>query len=59
MYKDVFSETEAYDLPDTARTTHAINLQNESEPPYNPIYKLSESELEVLRNYLAKNMEKD
>jgi hypothetical protein len=33
-------------------------LQNESEPPYGPIYKLSESELEVFRNYLAENMER-
>jgi hypothetical protein len=33
-------------------------LQGESEPPYNPIYKFSESELEIFRNYLAENMEK-
>jgi hypothetical protein len=57
-YEDVFSETEVHGLPDTARTTHAIDLQNEGEPPYGSIYKLSESELEVLRNYLAENMER-
>jgi hypothetical protein len=57
-YKDVFSETEVYGLLDTARTTHAIDLRNESKPFYGSIYKLSESELEVLRNYLAENMER-
>jgi hypothetical protein len=45
-------------LLDTARTTHTIDLQNESEPPYGPIYKLSESKLEVFCNYLAENMER-
>jgi hypothetical protein len=57
-YEDIFSETETYNLSDTVKTTHAINLQNENKFPYDSIYKLSESELEVLRNYLAENMEK-
>jgi hypothetical protein len=57
-YEDIFSETKAHGLPDAARTIYAIDLRSEGKPPYDPIYKLSESKLEIFRNYLAENMEK-
>jgi hypothetical protein len=56
LFKDAFSETEVYDLFDTARITHAINLQNKSKSFYSPVYKFSKSKLEVLRNYFAENI---
>jgi hypothetical protein len=59
VYKDVFSEIEVYNLFNAARIIYTIDLRSESESLYGLIYKFSESELEIFRNYLAENMEKD
>jgi hypothetical protein len=44
-YADVFSEEEAERLPDENARQHAIDLIEGQEPPYGPIYSLSEKEL--------------
>ena len=49
-YQDVFSEEKANQLTARGRPEHAI--ETTSEPPYGPIYNLSEKELKVLREYL-------
>lgn len=52
-FKDVFSDTNAYILPEHGTHDHAIDLIDEKkQPPYGPIYNLSESELAVLRAYI-------
>ena len=43
-YADVFSEEAAGVLPDHAGHDHAIELVPGSNPPYRPIYNLSEPE---------------
>jgi hypothetical protein len=50
-YANVFSEEEAAILPPLKGLQHAIELDG-SEPPYGPIYSLSETELAVLWKYL-------
>ena len=57
-YADVFSETAAGMLPKHAEHDHAIELEPGTTPPYKPIYGLTETEREVLRNYLNKAQEK-
>lgn len=49
-FRDVFSEDAANTLPPRGRPEHAIELTG--DPPYGPIYNLSEKELKVLREYL-------
>jgi hypothetical protein len=51
LYADVFSEEKAEGLPELGRRTHAIDTAGQ-EPPYGPVYNLSESELATLREYL-------
>ena len=52
-FADVFSESNAYILPEHGEHDHAIDLIDETKaPPYGPIYNLSESELAVLRAYI-------
>lgn len=52
-FADVFSDTNAYVLPEHGSHDHAIDLIDESkQPPYGPIYNLSEPELAVLRAYI-------
>ena len=40
------------ELPPHRSFDHAIDMVEEKEPPWGPIYALSEKELEVLRTYL-------
>lgn len=49
--EDVFSNEEAGRLPPFKPGDHAIELDGQ-DPPYGPIYNLSQRELEVLRVYL-------
>jgi hypothetical protein len=51
-YLDVFSQKAADALPPHRRFDHAIELKGEEQPPWGPIYALSEMELKVLREYL-------
>ena len=48
---DVFSSEKAGHLPPLKEGDHAIDLDGH-DPPYSPIYNLSQRELEVLRTYL-------
>ena len=50
-FRDVFSETEAMKLPVFKEGDHAIELEG-GEPPHRPIYNLSRTELQELRQYL-------
>jgi Reverse transcriptase (RNA-dependent DNA polymerase)/RNase H-like domain found in reverse transcriptase len=56
-FADVFSEAKAVTLPPLGGPEHAIELEG-GEPPYGPIYNLSERELKVLREYLRDAMER-
>src|SRR6202022_2772400 len=56
-YADVFSEEEANRLPDENARQHSIDLIDGQEPPYGPIYNLSEKELKVLREYLETSLQ--
>jgi len=57
-YQDVFSAEAASILPSHRATDHKIKVQEGKEPPYGPLYNLSERELEVLRDYLKDALEK-
>ncbi|CRG88523.1 Retrotransposable element Tf2 155 kDa protein type 3 [Talaromyces islandicus] len=57
-YADVFSEAAAGMLPEHAEHDHAIDLEPGTTPPHKPIYRLTETEREVLRDYLSKAQEK-
>lgn len=56
-YADVFSEHDAGILPEHSLREHAIDIDGH-EPPYGPIYSLSEKELGVLRTYLTESLRK-
>jgi hypothetical protein len=51
-YADVFSEEQATSLPEHTPRDHAIDLIPGKEPPYKPIYALTQKEQEVLREYI-------
>ena len=52
-FEDVFSKKECETVPGSTRVTHIIDLEEGTEPPFGPIYSLSERELRILRDYLA------
>jgi len=54
---DVFDQKEAGVLPSYGKNVHAINLDG-SEPPFESLYNLSASELEVMRTYLDTSLQK-
>lgn len=55
-WKDVFESSSASILPRTKETDHAIDLIEGQEPPYGPIYPLSQRELAQLREFLDENL---
>ena len=57
-YADVFSAENASVLPAHGKLDHAIDLTPNSEPPYGPLYNLSQNELQVLREYLEESANK-
>jgi hypothetical protein len=57
-FADVFSELKANNLPEHRTYDHKIELQEGAEPPFGPIYSLSEVELTTLKEYLQDNIEK-
>jgi len=57
-YIDVFSTTNAKQLAPHRDIDLAIELQPGKEPPYGPIYPLSQTELAALREFLEENLEK-
>ena len=52
-FTNVFSEEKALVLPErTELNEHAINLKDDKQPPYRPIYSLGPVELEILKTYI-------
>jgi hypothetical protein len=56
-YYRVFSEEEANKLPEHGPQDHSIEIDG-AAPPFGPLYNLSASELEVLRDYIEANLKK-
>ena len=57
-YADVFDNEAAGLVPEHSRLDHAIDVTEHKEPPYGPLYNLSQTELQVLRDYLHDATEK-
>jgi hypothetical protein len=55
-WASVFSEEEINRLPDHTEYDHKIQLVDGAQPPFGPIYPLSEKELQALREYLRKEL---
>lgn len=55
-FSDVFSDDKANILPEHGPDDHAIDLIDDKQPPYGPVYNLSEVELTVLRQYIDKHL---
>ena len=51
-YADVFDDKAAAILPHHNKFDHAIDTVDGKDPPYGPLYNLSQDELKVLRDYL-------
>ena len=51
-FADVFSDEVASHLPPHRAYDHAIDLEEGKQPPYGPIYSMSEQELQTLREQL-------
>ena len=57
-FSDVFSPDLAGTLPALKQGDHAIELEAGKEPPYGPLYNLSQTELSELRRYLEESLHK-
>lgn len=57
-YTDVFSNERAGVLPALKQGDHAIEIEDGKEPPYRPLYNLSQTELAELRRYLEDSLQK-
>ena len=55
-FSDVFDKVKANRLPEHRPYDCPIDLQPGKEPPWGPIYNLSPTELEVLREYIDENL---
>jgi len=56
---EVFSKSKSEELPPhRGSLDHAIPLEKDSKPVFSPIYNLSETELQVLREYIDENLRK-
>ena len=56
-YSDVFSVENAAELPEnTGMNEHAIELEEDKQPPFGPIYSLGPVELETLKTYIETNL---
>ena len=58
-YQDVFEKKNADMLPQHRPYDCGIDLQEGSQPPFGPIYSLSQNELAALREYLDENLAKN
>ena len=52
-FEDIFFKKEYKTVLKSTRVTYVINLEEDTEPPFKPIYSLSERELRILRDYLT------
>jgi hypothetical protein len=57
-FADVFSGKNADKLPPRRPYDHSIPLEPSTIPPYGPIYKQSESELKVIKNFIDEYLAK-
>lgn len=56
-YADVFLEASAAELPKlTGINDHPIDLVDDKQPPYGPIYSLGPVELKTLKTYIETNL---
>ena len=56
-YSDVFLAENAAELPEnTGMNEHAIELEEDKQPPFGPIYSLGPVELETLKTYIKTNL---
>ena len=55
-YEDVFATDKASILPYHKSSDHKIELFEGKEPPYGPLYNLSERELRILREYIEESL---
>ena len=58
-YQDDFEKKNAYMLPQHRPYDYGIDLQEGTQPPFGPIYSLSQNELAALREYLDENLAKN
>ncbi len=58
-YRDVFEKKNADTLPQHRPYDCGIELQEGAQPPFGPIYGLSQNELAALRDYLDENLAKN
>jgi hypothetical protein len=58
-FKDVFEKKNADILPEYRPYDCAIELQDGAQPPFGPIYSLSQMELAALREYIDENLSKN
>ena len=57
-YSDVFSKESADLLPQHRKYDCAIDLKDGLQPPFGPIYSLTQPELAALREYIDENLAK-
>ena len=56
-FSNIFSSESATELPEhTGINNHPIDLLNNKQPLYNPIYRLGPVELEMLKTYIKANL---
>ena len=56
-FSNVFSSDSAAELPEhTGINDHPIDLLDDKQPPYGPIYSLGLVELEILKTYIEANL---
>jgi len=55
-FADVFSKTKAEVLPPHCPYDFKINLEEGAQPPVGPIYSLSASEQEALKEFIEENL---
>jgi hypothetical protein len=58
-YRDVFEKKNVDMLPQYRPYECTIDLQEGTQPPFGPIYNLSQNELTTLRDYLNENLAKN
>ena len=57
-FHDVFSKANSEKLPPHRPYDHQIPLLPDTQPPFGPIYSLSEIELKALRDYIKEHLDK-
>ncbi|KAE8548994.1 hypothetical protein EYB25_009377 [Talaromyces marneffei] len=57
-YADVFSKTKSDELPARREYDHRIELEKDAELGYCPLYRMTEAELEAMKDYILENLHK-